>query len=167
MLDVGSVADAHGELIELIAMVSCEVLKGFIEQCGVEEGDDATVQRDDLRALVGDGVHFTSDAVAFDVIAHAQTSCHERQSVDEVLDDVLHGETDTGGQTCRHDGDARFRYFQEDEDEDEEPAPYEDGDEVVRQSDVGVSVDDGMLHAVMLVNRFQSIADVAADEEGE
>ena len=82
-------------------MVLGDVLEVLAEERAVEECNHASVGCEHLSALIGDAVHLASDAVALDEVAHAHTSGHKRDAVEEVLKQVLHGEADTRCQACR------------------------------------------------------------------
>lgn len=103
LLDIASVCYAHLEDIQLIAMILRHVLVVLGEKLGVLEGDDRTVERFNQRGGVADGTDTAADPLADDVVADLDTSCHERDAVIDVLENVLHGETDTRRKTSRHD----------------------------------------------------------------
>ena len=89
-----------------------------------------------MHTLVGDVLYAAVDAVALDVVTHAQAACHEGDAVEEVLDEVLHGETETGGEASGDDGDAGLGHLEDDEGDDEVEAPGDDGDDVLGQCQV-------------------------------
>ena len=113
VLDIGAVGYANGHTDEGVAVVARHVLEVTVEEGFVEERDDVAVERYDLRRLVGDALDFAYDAVALDEVAYTQAPRHERETVEEVLDEVLHGKTQTGGQTCRDDGDAALGHVED------------------------------------------------------
>ena len=135
LFDIGAVGHADGYLDEFVAVVAGEVLEVLAEEGLVEEGDDAAVECDDLCALVGDALDAARDAVALDVVAHAQSAGHKRETVEEVLDEVLHGEAETGCETCGDDADAGLGDMEDDNGHDEVDAPGEDSDDVARQGE--------------------------------
>ena len=100
-VDVGSIGNAHVEDVELVAVILRHVLIVLREELAVGEGDDRSVDGFDERRRVVDGADASACAVADDVVAHLDSSCHERDAVVDVLEDVLHGETDTSRQTTR------------------------------------------------------------------
>ena len=133
---IGAVGHADGNLDELVVVVAREVLEVLAEEGAVEERDDAAVGSDDLGALVGDALYLAVDAVALDVVAHAQATRHERKAVEEVLDEVLHGETETCGQAGGDDGDAALGHVEDDEGDDDVETPDDDGEDVAGEGEV-------------------------------
>ena len=94
-------------------MILGHVLEILVEQRRVEEGYDATIEGHNLCALVPYALHLAKDAVALDVVTHTQASRHEREPVDEVLENILHGETQTSGKTSRDERDATLGNLEE------------------------------------------------------
>ena len=88
-------------------MVAGDVLEVLAEERTVEKGYDAAVRCQHLCALIRNAVHLSAYAVTFDVVAHTHSSRHKGDAVEEVLEEVLHGETHTGGKTCRNNGHCR------------------------------------------------------------
>lgn len=80
-------------------MIAREVLIVLCEQLRVLESDDRTIDSFYHGARVTDGAYLTLGAVALYPVAYLYASRHERDSVVDVLQDVLHGETDTGRET--------------------------------------------------------------------
>ena len=54
------------------------------------------------HALVVDGHHASAHAVALDPVPYPQAATHELDTVNEVVQDILEGQTDTGRQTAGH-----------------------------------------------------------------
>ena len=74
--------------------------------------------------------------VALDKVTHAHTTCHQRNTIEEVFQKILHRKTHTRGQSCRNDSDARFRHLQQKECVEDVGAPNEDGNDVVGKGKV-------------------------------
>ena len=146
-------------------MVLGDVLEVLAEERAVEEGNHAAVGRDHLRRLVGDAVHLSADAVALDEVAHAHTSRHERDAVEEVLEQVLHGETDTGGETGRDDRNGGRRDAEHLDGYDEVGAPYADGYDVVGECEVRLAVDHDLRLVILVVERLDEVVEIAEHEE--
>ena len=145
-------------------MVARQVLEVLAEERLVEEGDDAAVGRDDLGALIGDALHLARDAVALDVVAHTQAARHQREAVEEVLDEVLHGEAQTRSQAGGDDGDAALGHIEQDEHRDGVEAPDDDGDDVAREGEVVHPFRRGHLLAIGDVEAAQGVVEIAEDE---
>ena len=123
LIDIASVGNAERYLDEFVLMVACQVLEVLAEQVGVEDGHDAAVEGGELRALVGDAFDLAGDAVTFDIIAYAHTSAHQRNAIEEVLEQALRGKTHTSGEAGNSNRDACTRHIQHKEDGDDVDAP--------------------------------------------
>ena len=97
MVDVGAVRHAYGQLHQRVVGGAGEVAEVLAEQRLVEERYRTAVDGGNLRALVGDALHVAERAIALYVVAHAHAACHQRYAVEEVLEQVLHGEAKTSG----------------------------------------------------------------------
>ena len=138
LVHLDTVLHAHIEGHKFVGVIPREVLEVLVEQGGVREGHDRSVGSDDLGTLVGDAVHLAADAVALDEITHAQASGHELHPVEEVVQDILHRESETGRKTGADHLHGRRRNLQEDEDRDDIYAPQADADDVLRQREIGL-----------------------------
>ena len=100
-LYIGAVSHSDNDFEELVGIAFGQVGEVFGEQVGVEERYGGVVDRIHLGGLVVDAGHPASDAVAFNPVANLQSARHELDAIDEVVDDVFEGETDTSGEaTC-------------------------------------------------------------------
>ena len=136
LLHIAAVAYAQRYFCQLIGIVASEVFEVFVEELRVEEGNDGTIEGADLGALIGNAFHATTDTVALDKVTHAHTTCHQRNTIEEVFQKILHRKTHTRGQSCRNDSDARFRHLQQKECVEDVGTPNEDGNDVVGKGEV-------------------------------
>ena len=60
------------------------------------------------KVVETDVAHRSSRAIDGDVVADLDAACHERDTIEEILEDILHGEADTGRETCRDRYDPRI-----------------------------------------------------------
>ena len=165
LLDIGSVSHTNGYLDEFVTVVPCHVLEVLAEKGTVEEGDDAAVVRKNLRTLIGDALHLSRNAVALDIVTHVDAPRHEADAIEEVLQNALHGETETSGETCTDDADAVLRHTEDDEYDDDVESPAKDSDDVACQCLVDGFVVVAVLLAVVEVETAQGIVDVAENKE--
>ena len=128
-------------------MVAREVLEVLVEEGGVGEGDDGTVFRSHLRALVAQAFHLAADAVTFDGVAHAYAAAHQLDAIEEVVEHVLQGEADTRGQTGGDNRQGRCGNLQQHKGSNHIDAPAHQRDDIVGQ----VEVDVGFLEQFRLV----------------
>ena len=84
--DIRSIGYTHGNLVQFVLMIACQVLEILAEQSRVQEGDDRTVERGDERVLVGDAFHLARNAVTFYIITYAHTTTHQGDAVEEVFE---------------------------------------------------------------------------------
>ena len=80
-------------------MVAREVTEGLGKQGRIEERHLGTINGLNLCALVTYVRDLATNAVAHNPVTDAQTTRHELDAIDEVVEGVLEGETDTGSQT--------------------------------------------------------------------
>ena len=131
-----AVSYSYGHFDEFVGIVTCKVTEIVGKERSVKEGHHAIVGGDDLYTLVGDAFHFSLNAVALNPVAHPQTSSHERNAIEEIVEQVLHSEADTCSQSSRDERDARFRYFEQNECENHENAPHGNSDYIISQREV-------------------------------
>ena len=117
-------------------MVLGEVLEVLVEEVAVREGHHTAVQGRQLRTLVVDALYLPAHAVTLYIIAHAQAAGHELNPVEEVVQHILHRETDTRRESGGNQFQGRCRNLQVVQYNDEIEAPEGDGDEVVAQRQV-------------------------------
>ena len=96
MLQVGAVGHAHMQLEALVGVALGEVGETLGKQRRVEEGNSNTVVGLHKGGLVIDVGDRTAHAIALNPVANPQASTHELDAVNEVVDDVLQCNTDTG-----------------------------------------------------------------------
>ena len=111
-LHIGAVTHAYHYLDELIGVVAGEVLEVLVEESGVGERHHGSLHGLDLGALIGDAFHLAAHSFALDEISHPEAAGHQLDAVDEVVEYVLHGETDTGREAGGDDGDRTHRNLQ-------------------------------------------------------
>ena len=143
LFDVCSVADAHGYLEQFVVPSAVQVLEFLGEQFGVGDGDDGTVLVFYLRGLVTHALDDAADAVAGDLVAHADASGHQLDAVEEVVDQVLERKADTGGETGRDGGERSRRNMQDGEGDNQVQQPSQQGKERVGQAQVHVRLLEG------------------------
>ena len=168
MLHVDTVGDTNGKLDILIAVVLGHVLEVLVEQLSVEERDDAAIEGDNLSALITDALHFSQNAVTLDIVTHSHAARHQRQAIDEVLENVLHRKAETGGQTCRNERYTTLGNLEQDKRENEVAAPHKDGDDVVGKCDIrplGRVVLGVVLDFELLVKCVSEIVDIIEHKE--
>ena len=136
LFDIAPVLDAHRNREQLVGVVLGEVLEVLVEEVAVREGHHTAVQGRQLRALVVDALHLAAHAVTLYIIAHAQAAGHELNPVEEVVQHILHRETDTRRESGGNQFQGRCRDLQVVQYDDEIEAPEGDGDEVVAQRQV-------------------------------
>ena len=115
MGDIATIGNTYIDFGLDIEMVAGKILEILVEQGTVQESNDATVFSDNLCTLIGDGIHFATYAVTFYPVAYSQSSGHERDAIEEVFHEVLHGEADTSGKTGSYYGDTTLRHLQHNE----------------------------------------------------
>lgn len=173
MSHIGSVSHTYRQTEELVGIVAGQVLEVLGEKRTVRESHDASVSRLDLSALVRYVVHFSPNSVTLDVIPHAKTARHQLHAVEEVVQDVLHRETETGGEACCDHGQGLRRNIQKRDRHDEVSAPGKDSDHIVGQSQVQLVLTDhrstglpeGLAQLVNPVKSPRHITDVFEDIE--
>ena len=119
-------------------MVSREVLEVLAEESRIREGHHGSVLCYDLRALVGDAVYGSPYAVALDDVTDSQPSAHQLYAVEEVVEDILEGESDTGGETRTYNRYGGSRDLEHQERDDDEEAPADKAYYVVGEVEVEV-----------------------------
>ena len=102
LLDIGSISHSDRNPDEFVAVVSRHILEGLAEESAVQESNHAAVIRDDLCALIGDAFHFSCNSVTLNIVANMNSARHKADSIEEVLQDTLHGKAKTRSQTCAH-----------------------------------------------------------------
>ena len=136
LIYVGIIADADVNLCIYIGTASREVLEVLVEERGVGKGDDGTAHLLDLGALVIDGDHLAQVAVTFNPVAHPQAAAHELDAVDEVVDDILEGETDAGTETAGNEAQRPRGDMQGDDEDIGIDEPDKNTDKTVAQGEV-------------------------------
>ena len=137
---VRSVANGDGHLDELVVLARVQVPELLGEQVRVREGDEGAVLVQDLGGLVAHALDDAADAVAGDLVADADAAGHELDAVEEVVDEVLEGEADAGGETGGDVGERGRRDVQDGENGDDEQEPAQQGDQGVREAQVHVGL---------------------------
>ena len=99
LFHVGAVGHVERYQRQHISMIAGEVLIVLCEQLRVLESDDRAIDSFYHGAGIADGTYLTLGAVALYPVAYLDASRHERDAIVDVLQDVLHGETDTGRET--------------------------------------------------------------------
>ena len=105
LLYIRSIGHAHQDIEELVRIALGEVGEALAEEGGIEEGHRGGFLGLYLGALVIDVHNLSADSFALNPVAHPEPAGHELDAVDEVVDDILEGQTDTGRETS--DGQAQ------------------------------------------------------------
>ena len=138
LLDVRAVADGDRDLEQLVVAPAVEVAEFLGEQVGIGEGDERAVFVFHLRGLVTDALDDAPDAVAGDLVSDADAPRHQLYAVEEVVDQVLEGETHAG---CQAGGDGRdgfCRHVEDREDDDQIAKPSQQRHQGVGEGQVDV-----------------------------
>ena len=110
----------------------------LVEEGRIGKEHNGTVHGFNLSGLVAQAHHGTADAVTFHHISHTDASSHKLGTVEEVIEDILHSEAKTRGQTCGHKGQTGGRDLEDEEDQNHIQAPADQGNDVVGQVEVDV-----------------------------
>lgn len=164
LLDIGSISHSDRNPDEFVAVVSRHILEGLAEESAVQESNHAAVIRDDLCALIGDALHFSCNSVTLNIVANMNSARHEADSIEEVLQDTLHGKAKTRSQTCAHNAYAISGNTEKNEHDDNVKAPAKNADDVAGQRLVDGFAASGILFPVVKVETSQSIVDIAENE---
>ena len=144
LFEVGSVGHAHFHDGELVGIVLGEVGETLAKQVRIQEGHLGSAKRLHHRGLVTDVHHFTAHAIALDPVAHPQAAAHELDTVNEVVQDILEGQTDTGRQTAGDESKRPGRDFQRNDEDVHVHKPDKHADEAVAQRQVDLVVADAL-----------------------
>lgn len=107
LLYVRTVGYTHLKNVELEAVILCKILIVFVKSCELVKAMTDPSMRFEHRRRIAYRRHLTPDAIADDVVADLYSSCHQRYSVVDILQDVLHSESDTCRQTTRNNDEPR------------------------------------------------------------
>ena len=145
-------------------MVARHVLEILGEQLTVQEGNDRAVVGLDHSTLVVDVLHLASHTVTLDNVTYLDTAIHQRQAIEEVLEGILHRETDTSREASEDEGDARAVDMQGHQHNVDVDTPADVLDDIHRQRDglgcrldlilgIGIVLNDGF-DVYLFVNRY-------------
>lgn len=131
LLYIRTISYANFENVQLIAVVLRHVLVVLGEQLRVLESYHRSVDCFDERRRVGDTGHATTDVVDDDIVANLYTAGHEGNTIIDVLQNILHSETDTSGQTTGNNYDPGVAHVEDIEHRDKPYAPDEHLDNIL------------------------------------
>ena len=143
-LDVGAVGHAHCYLEEFVGVALGQVGETLGEQVGIEEGNRRAIDGLHLGALVTDVGDRSAHAIALNPVADFQAARHELDAIDEVVDDVLEGQTDTSRETACHKAQRTRRDVHRDDDNDGVNHPNHHTDNAVAQREVDFVLADAL-----------------------
>ena len=137
-LDICTVAYVYRHAHILVGAAAREVLEVLVKESGVGKGDNHLSHGLNLGGLVTDGSHLAADAVAFNHVAHPEASAHELDTINEVVDDILEGQTDTGTQAAGNEAQGPCRDVQRYNEQVCIDKPHKHADETVAQGEVNL-----------------------------
>ena len=164
LLNISTIGNSNGNLDEFVAMVSRHILVGLAKESSIQESNHGAVIRGNLSALIGDVFHFACNSVAFNIVANMNSARHKTHSIEEVLQNALHGKAETCSQTCAHNTDSALGHLEKNEHYDNVKAPANNTYNVASQGLIYGFVACYILFLVVKVETPNGIIDITEDE---
>lgn len=152
-----SVRHTNGNFDELITMVTGEVAKVFGKQRCIEERHLGTINGLNFSALITHVSDLATDAIADYPIADTQSTRHELNTIDEVVEGVLESETNTSRETASNEAQRVGGDMQRQHDEDDVSKPNQHTDDAVAQRHVDFIVTDGLAMVFLPEKRITAL----------
>src|SRR5574344_805520 len=144
---------------QFVIMVLGEILEVFSEQVTIQKCHHATVAGEYLRTLIGDTLHAASHTVALYDVADMHTTRHQLDTIEEIVQYILHGKTYTCGKTRGNQRDTFFRYIEHHHRYQGEDTPDEYADDILEKIEVG-QIDMQFERTVLTNQRFHPVVTV-------
>lgn len=165
LLNISTIGNSNGDLDEFVAMVSRHIFEGLAKESAIQESNHGAVIRGNLSALIGDVFHFACNSVAFNIVANMDSARHKTHSIEEILQNALHGKAETCSQTCAHNTDSALGNLEKNEHYDNVKAPANNTYNVASQGLIDGFVACYILFLVVEVETSNGVIDVAEYEE--
>jgi hypothetical protein len=156
-LQVCPVFHAYRNLEKLVILATVQVLEVLGEQVSVGKRYGGAVLLFYLGGKIAYALYYSSHTVAGNLVSYTYTASHQLDAVEEVVDGILHGESQAGGKTSGDKSESGSRDVQNGEYYDEEQQPAQHGQDGVGETQVHVVLLEREASFVLVYDVFQFV----------